>query len=266
MNTRSILFALACLALGVALGVAAVQQGWLDWLYKNLLFVLLAIFAGAVVLAFAGLGAYFALKWWVRRKLGIEGGLSGEKIVTGLADKLTNREALDATDAQDRMHSLAVNLGLYYVRSVAMQRYLLIIGGTFTAVVGLATVFLLHEQNKKLDLQTRQIEIQSQANTVASLLMEGTRRAALAGEQTAVFEAIRESAAAIRKDDDGKADRECAKVEPGDDTAHLRACWRKVERPDKSTIELVHLPDALYQRVRAHALRDTPFPLGCGLK
>lgn len=188
------------------------QRSWLDWLYAHLHYLLAAIILGAIALALLGALAYLALKWWIRHKLGIQGDLTGEQVVIGLADKLTNRDDMNSPTAQDRMHSLMVNLGLYYVRSVAMQRYFLVIGGTFTALIGIATVFLLNEQNKKLDVQTEQIRLQSQANTVASLLMEGTRRAALSAEQTALFADIRAEATAMRENNDSKANRACEKV------------------------------------------------------
>lgn len=243
------------------------QRSWLDWLYAHLHYLLAAIILGAIALALLGALAYLALKWWIRHKLGIQGDLTGEQVVIGLADKLTNRDDMNSPTAQDRMHSLMVNLGLYYVRSVAMQRYFLVIGGTFTALIGIATVFLLNEQNKKLDVQTEQIRLQSQANTVASLLMEGTRRAALSAEQTALFADIRAEATAMRENNDSKANRACEKVyekAPLVTRAFFiafRSCWREVELPRAGKIELVHLSDDLFQRVRAYALRATPYPI-----
>ncbi len=254
MNFRVLVLILACIGIGIAIGMVAMQREWLDWIVEHLPFLLAVIILSAFVLALAGWLAYLILRWWIRHKLGIKGDLNGEEIVVGLADKLTNRNELQAPDVQDRLHSLVVNLGLYYVRSVAMQRYFLLIGGTFTVLIGMATVFLLYEQNRKLDIQTEQIRIQSQANTVASLLMEGTRRAALSAEQTALFADIRTEAAAIRMDDAGKAERKC----PDSERAY---CWREVELPDKTKIELVHLSDDLFQRVRAYALRASPYPI-----
>jgi hypothetical protein len=190
MNLRPFLFAFACICVGLALGIAAMQQAWFDWVYDHLPMLLAGLVLITLVLGLAGVLGYFILIWWIKHKLNIKGELTGEQVVVGLADRLTNRESIESPDAQERIHSLMVNLGLYYVRSVAMQRYFLIIGGVFTTLIGMATVFLLYEQNKKLDIQTRQIEIQSQANTVASLLMEGTRRAALASEQTELLSDI----------------------------------------------------------------------------
>lgn len=267
MNFRVWLSSVACVLAGVAIGITAMQRSWLDWLYAHLHYLLAAIILGAIALALLGALAYLALKWWIRHKLDIQGDLTGEQVVIGLADKLTNRDDMNSPTAQDRMHSLMVNLGLYYVRSVAMQRYFLVIGGTFTALIGMATVFLLNEQNKKLDVQTEQIRLQSQANTVASLLMEGTRRAALSAEQTALFADIRAEATAMRENNDSKANRACEKV---NENAHLfnrafstqfRSCWREVELPFGRKIELAHLSNDLIQRVRAYALRATPYPI-----
>jgi hypothetical protein len=255
MNLRILLSSVACVLAGVAIGITAMQRSWLDWLYAHLHYVLAAVILVSIALALLGALAYLVLKWWIKRKLDIEGDLTGEQVVIGLADKLTNRDDLDSPTAQDRVHSLMVNLGLYYVRSVAMQRYFLVIGGTFTALIGMATVFLLNEQNKKLDVQTEQIRLQSQANTVASLLMEGTRRAALSAEQTALFADIRAEAIALRANDEGKASRTCEKVNENAPiftrvfSTEFRSCWREVELPIGRKIELVHLSDELIQRV-----------------
>lgn len=267
MNFRVLLSSIAYVLAGVAIGITAMQWSWLDWLYAHLHYLLAATILGALALALLGALAYLALKWWIRHKLDIQGDLTGEQVVIGLADKLTNRDDMDAPTAQDRMHSLMVNMGLYYVRSVAMQRYFLVIGGTFTALIGMATVFLLNEQNKKLDVQTEQIRLQSQANTVASLLMEGTRRAALSAEQAALFADIRAEATAIRANDEGKSNRACEKVNENAPlfarafSAQFRSCWREVELPFDGKIELVHLSNDLIQRVRAYALRATPYPI-----
>lgn len=261
MSLRNLILSLAYICVGVAIGVMAMQPAWFDWLYGNLHYLLAAIILGAMVLALTGALAYLVLKWWIKRKLDIEGDLTGEQVVIGLADKLTNRDAIDSPTAQERVNSLMVNLGLYYVRSVAIQRYFLVIGGTFTALIGMATVFLLYEQNKKLDVQTEQIKLQSQANAVASLLMEGTRRAALSAEQTALFADIRAEAKAIRENDGGKVIRKC-EVSPLEELPrHLRSCWREVELPEKRRIELVHVSEDLLQRIRAYSLRATPYPI-----
>lgn len=275
MNFRKLIFAFACIFTGILIGIVGIQKSWLNKIYEHFPVLISFFIIGLILLALASWFGYLILKLWIKHKLNINSDLTDEEVVIGVADSLTNRQQIDFPDTQDRMHSLMVSLGLYYVRSAALQRYFLVIGGSFTALIGVATMFLLYEQNRKLDFQTKQIEIQnekigiqtkqisiqSQANTVASLLMEGARRATKSSEQTALFAEIRDEVQAIRKLDGDKAARVCwdpsGKVAP----PPLRACWREVSLKNGTKLELVHLSENLFQRARAFAVRAKPYPI-----
>lgn len=240
----------------------AVHQRWLDWIYINIYLLVAALFISMMILAIAGALGFYALKAWLKNWTGIKEDLTPEQVVIGIADIITNRQNIDLPTAQDRAHSLSVTLGLYFVRSVVMQHYFLIIGGTFTALIGMTTVLLLNEQNKKLDEQTAQIRLQSQANVAASILMEGTRRAALSAEQSALFAEIRDEAAAILKNDQYKEGRVCRGPRIANSLVNdFNACWRRVTFPNDYTIELVHLPNELTQRAIIYSINAVPYPV-----
>lgn len=145
------------------------------WPYFAGVGALAIILAGAMVI-----GAVWGLNHLIRRSLGVAADMEPDEMVSALADHfLFNGADVETATSAEKQRAAAVNIGVWMFRRQVIQFYFgiaLAIGG---GLVGAATVFLLIEQNQKLEHQNSKLALQTDASVAQSLLLEGTRRAAL---------------------------------------------------------------------------------------
>lgn len=240
-------------------GIISSDDIFREWVLDNINLILLSIITFFISCSLLLLIIYYTIVVYFKMKYGIHDLNFPEIFAKEVFDILTNRENVSKPSLDDRLRSLSVNIAIYFLRSVALQKYFIVVGGFFTSVLGLLTVFLLNEQNKKIEIQSQQITIQtkqlvaqSQASTAASLLMEGTRRAALASELWSLLEDIRTEANIISENNQGKKFRYCK-------NDIREACWTEAaSRPPDA--EIVYLSNKLFERIRGVASLAKPYP------
>jgi hypothetical protein len=153
-----------------------------------------------IVVAVLILVIYQIAKIWLTRKFGINLSSDDQDMITGLVDQFSNPEGITEPTSEERQRGAIISLSLWMARRGAVQFYAWLVVTIMGGIVGTATVFLLYEQNKKLDSQNQQIILQTQANIAASILLEGSRRASLSQGMQDLFKDIRDEVSQITKD------------------------------------------------------------------
>ncbi|MDU9006882.1 pentapeptide repeat-containing protein [Sedimentitalea todarodis] len=200
---------------------------------------------------------YLILKRFLQRKLGAASLSDPQQMVTEVVDQLSNPNEISNPSSQDRQKGALISLALFFIRRSSLQFYawllVTVVGGT----IGAATIILLNEQNLKLDTQNErileqneQIVLQTQANIAASILLEGSRRAALSGGMDALFEEIRNEPLNIEKECNGVVEE---------------SCFRRVNVVDQwdeaSEAKVYYMSGALINKVTSFATTSTPYPV-----
>lgn len=148
-----------------------------------------------VTIGLALLGAYLYLRHRMRKLLGAEGRMSEAEIAAGLVDLVTTPQGITNPTPEDRQRAALVNAGAWLMRRQSMQFYFNVMVTVVGGLIGTATLFLLYEQNQKLEAQNTRIALQTDANIAQSILLEGTRRAALPSDMLRIIDDIRTEAA-----------------------------------------------------------------------
>ena len=235
--------AFAAFAVGVAVQAVLELEDIAQFLRVNMPWIIIALIAVLVVLG----AVLWATTVFLRRKahkyLQVEGTLSDEELVENVINQVTSPDTLSLS----AQNATLVSFGAWLLRREANKFYFNVTVTVMGGLIGTTTLFLLYEQNKLIFEQNRKITLQTDANITESVLLEGTRRAALAGDMESLFAEIR-----------GEAQRKL-----------MKPC--KNPRPDPclmtemtSQLDLISLSDRLSSRVRSFSLRNTPYRLAVG--
>lgn len=202
----------------------------------------LIVLAGLSILGLSILVGYFLILRKIKILLKTDEPLTEGEIAEGLIDLLTSTEGITNPTPRERQRAAFVNMGAWLMRRQATQFYfnatVTVVGG----LIGAATLFLLNEQNDKIDEQNRRIILQTDANVTQSVLLEGARRASGAQELSILLSDVRKA-----RNDNSK---ECNKLDEVD-------CWRWHNQSQEQKRRF--LPKLLQQRVKAFAQRSTPY-------
>ena len=244
-----LLLCLTCVALGAALK-ASFDTDEIAALAKALAPRVIAVLLAGLLLVLVGVWAGVLLaRRWARKALQADTNMTEAEIITGLVDHFTTPEGVPDPTPEERKRAAMVNLGLWLARRAAVQfsfnAMITVVGG----LVGAATLFLLYEQNVKLDEQNRRISLQTDANITQSVLLEGARRASLSADAANLFEAIRNVPEQIEE--------RCPNGAAQWDNVN---CWEW--RPGyKDLIKRYYVPSDLKFRIISFAQRNTPYRL-----
>lgn len=190
----TILLSIACLSIGFFGSFAIGNDVILSFIKDNAPLIATVLLAGLLILGLLLLTAYFILRRWVRRALGTRDRMTEEEIAAGLVDFVTRPDGVEDPSQEQRQKAALMNAGMFFMRRMANQFYFNVTVTVVGGLVGAATLFLLYEQNEKLDTQNTRIGLQTDANITESILLEGARRAALAQDLNTLIMTIREEA------------------------------------------------------------------------
>lgn len=242
------LLCLACATGGFAvsaiLGSDRIVSGLATWVPQ----VTAVLIAGLLLVLIGVWTGYSLTRRWAHKTLKTKTNLSETEMISGLVDHFTTPEGVSNPTPQDRQRAALVNLGLWLARREAVQfsfnATVTVVGG----LVGAATLFLLYEQNQKFDVQNQRITLQTDANITQSVLIEGARRAALAGDLTTLLADIREVT--------GSSSRR-----PNCQDGPI-PCWVvATENAPFGKRENLRLPDTLNESISSFLVRNTPYLL-----
>ena len=241
-----LLICFACVAAGFATKAALDNETIARFFHEYAIWIAVAATTGLMSLGVMLLLGYHYVQHRLRKLLKADSRLTEAEIATGLVDVFTTPEGVSNPTAADRQRAALINAGTWFIRRQAAQFYFNVTVTVLGGLVGTATLFLLYEQNQKIDLQNEKITLQTDANITESVLLEGTRRAALSGDMSNLFEAIRRA----HYDDQGvRIERECLTRGP------FESCWQNTG----FGTALFHLPPDLKSRVSSFAQRNTPY-------
>lgn len=237
-----VLIGTACFALG--LGVQALYDvddvaGFLkDHLGRIFFIALIALVMLAILL-------FVFYRWAIglaRKRIGAADDIDAPDIVAGLWDSLISTDGVTNPTPEDQRRAAFVSLGAWFLRRQIRVFYYTITVAVLGGLIGSATLFLLYEQNRKLDIQNRQITLQTNAAIVQSIMLEATRRTTLSiSNQTLLSDIARAP---------GDTGRTCQENGP------KTSCWEIV-----GNTRFFHLPANLQARVQTLAKRSTPYYL-----
>lgn len=250
------LFGLACAVGGFAAKTGLENEKIAQFFRDHGSWIIVTAVAGLLLLgATLGLGYVYA-RSRLQKLLKVDTPLTEMQIAEGVVDILSSPEGITNPTPQDRRRAAVVNAATWLMRRQASQFYFNVTVTVMGGLIGTATLILLYEQNLKIELQTAKVEeqnrrltLQTDANIVQSVLLEGARRTSFAGEMTALLTDIRTVIAAkdIRNDQNW-----CSVERPVVD------CW--VITPSENG-PLFHLSDDLTSRISAFIQRSTPYRL-----
>lgn len=204
-----------------------------------------AVAVSSLMVVAAALAAiYLYIRYRLRRLLNVNETLTDTQIAEGLVDILTTPQGISNPTPEERKRAALINAGTWLIKRQAMQFYFNVVVTVLGGLIGSATFFLLYEQNNKLDLQNDKITLQTDANIAESVLLEGSRRAALSSDMAALFQEIRLS-----------ADQGTSNCDGEDWTEHFD-CWTVDETGAKLYF---HLSEDLTARVNAFTERNPPY-------
>lgn len=237
-----LLICLTCACLGFATKAALENEVIAQTLRDYGVWISIFVIAGLLALGIGLALAYVIIRHRLRKLLNADGPMTEAEIAAGLVDALTSPQGVSDPTPEDRQRAALVNAGTWFMRRQATQFYFNVTVTVMGGLIGAATLFLLYEQNEKIDEQTRRITLQTDANVTQSVLLEGTRRAASAQELNILLGDIRTARATNT--------RECS---DGNDTD----CWRWHNQEEDQRRRV--LPPLLQQRAKAFAQRSTPY-------
>lgn len=218
------------------------------------------IVVGALIglaLVFTALvAAYLLIARFLRSKLKTGADDSDVDMLKGVVDSFTNIDAVENPSSDEQMRSAQVSLGLFYLRSRMRGFYFSLVVSIGGGMVGLATVFLLSEQNRKLEIQNERIKLQTEAGIIQSVLVEATRRAALGQEMANLFQDIRDESEAFRASE--AAGEQPAACASDSDASCAETVVRKVRGSSEKPM-VYRASENLQRRIRSFSLRNTPF-------
>lgn len=253
---RRIAFLSICIACGAgdfAAKAALENEIIAQFLRDNAAWIATLLVAGLAGLGLVLLLGYLYARHRLRKLLKADTPLTEAQIAEGLVDMFTTPDGVTNPTPQDRQRAALVNAGTWLMRRQATQFYFNVTVTVMGGLIGTATLILLYEQNQKIDLQNERITLQTDANITESVLLEGTRRAALASDMTALFADIR---AAVRRKNPRKDAHRCLPDRPRFETSF--DCWHIDEQSGAARF---HLSAELQARVTSFVQRNTPYRL-----
>lgn len=241
-----LILALLLLLVGFSLSVLINEDAVLVFLGKYGTLVLLSGIGFFLAISALLIATHFFVKWRVQKILKTDAKLSEIEIAEGLFDLFSTPDGSTKPTHKDKQRAAIVGIGGWAIRREATKFYFSATVTMFGGLIGAATLFLLAEQNNKIELQNQRIALQSDANIIESILLEGTRRASLASDKANLFEDIRIAVSRI--------ENQCVPV-----LGELENCW--ILQGKVSSKKIFHLPENLSARVKAFADRNTPYRL-----
>jgi hypothetical protein len=204
-----ILIAICLIALGYFFHAFYSHEAVVAFVSKNAPYIFVVAGGVAIGLIIVLVGAFLIIRHVLKKRLDVAITDDASVIVQKFADQVTNREGIESPNAQERMNSLIVSAGLFWLRREMLYATLRNVLLFIASVGGLLTVVLLYEQNQRIQLQTH-------ADISAALLTEGARRAALAQDLSRLFGELDKEIAEAKQENGEPI--ECDKERP-------RACW-----------------------------------------
>jgi len=234
-----ILGAIAIFTIGMAVQAALDLEDIAQFLRVYLPSIVITTIAGLVLL---GMGLWIVAVF-LRRKahnfLQVEDTLDDEELVKNVVQQLTSPDSL-SFNAQN---ATIVSLGTWLLRREAKQFYFNVTVTVMGGLIGTATLFLLYEQNKLVTDQNRRITLQTDANVVQSVLLEGARRTANSQELNTLLVDVRSAGEDILDECEGVGEAGCWRI------------WRHKGQQQRQ----LSLTEELQQRVEDFARRNTPY-------
>ncbi len=219
-----LLICLACVAAGFALKSGLDDKQVTDAIRAYGPWVAVVMLSGLLIVSVGVWTGYAYVRRLARKTLQGDINMTETEMVTGLVDHFTTPEDVANPTSEQRKRAGLINVGLWLARRQAIQftfnATVAVVGG----LVGTATLFLLYEQNRKIDLQNDRITLQTDANIAQSILLEGSRRAALSGDLANLLQDIRAERALILTRCPSAPIERCFRVDPGSNgevTYHL---------------------------------------------
>lgn len=248
-----LLICFACIAVGFTIKAALDNDAIAKFFSDYAFWIAVAALAGLLGLGATLLLGYLYARQRLRKLLTTDGVLSAAQIAEGLVDMFTTPEGVSNPTNADRQRAALINAGTWLMRRQAAQFYFNVTVTVMGGLIGTATLFLLYEQNQKIDLQNEKITLQTDADITESVLLEGTRRAALASDMSTLFQDIR---AASTKLNVQNPKSKC--IGPQLETPLACWLWAHDDRPGNA----VFIPSAeMRARIVAFAQRSTPYRL-----
>ncbi|MEM6760581.1 MAG: pentapeptide repeat-containing protein [Pseudomonadota bacterium] len=250
-----LLICLACAAIGFAAKATLENAAIAQFLRDNALVIAIILVAALAGLGIVLIAGYLYARARLRKLLNADGPLTEAQIAEGLVDHFTTPDDITKPTAADRQRAALVNAGAWLMRRQATQFYFNVTVTVMGGLIGTATLFLLYEQNQKIDLQNEKITLQTDASIAQSVLLEGARRAAFAGDMATLFADIRSEVASKPALDEANACLFDVFVN----------CWQtnrfEDERNAPSTIKRYRPSLELAARINAFARRNIPYRL-----
>lgn len=263
-----ILFSILAFSAGFVSKTALEYDQIVNFLRSNATIIIAGVLIFLIGIGLALCGALGLMHRWLTKKTGVTGSMEAHEMITGLVDYVTSPEGIRDPSPPERQRAAIVHLGLWLKRREVTQFYANLVIVTLGGLVGSATLFVLIEQNEKLGVQNElvtiqntlltdqnaKIELQTQANIANAILLEGTRRASLSQEMSALFEAIRKEVDEIEKRPNDK--RTCA------DPINPVSCQTITQKgsTDRPIFETRnHLSGTLTKRVINYAEQSMPY-------
>ncbi|MGJ8626525.1 MAG: pentapeptide repeat-containing protein [Sulfitobacter sp.] len=240
-----LLVCLTCIVAGFFLKAALENDDITRFLRDYGVWIAVWLIAGLVLLGLLLVVGYQILKRRASRLLGAGEPLSESQIVEGLWDSISTPDGVTNPTPQDRKRAAVVNIGTWFMRREISQFYFNVTVTVMGGIIGAATLFLLYEQNKKLDDQNVRITLQTDANIIESVLLEGARRASAAAGNLALMDAIRAAPTQITD--------QCPR---GLEVVSLN-CWKWLDQ-DKG-VKVFYPAEILSARIQAFAQSNSPY-------
>ncbi|WP_299195139.1 pentapeptide repeat-containing protein [uncultured Litoreibacter sp.] len=182
--------------------------------------------------------------------LGYDKELTENETADSIVELFEMQDELSTADRQARLQRVSVSLITWFLKREAARFYFTIAAAVVGGVIGLATLMLLSEQNKKIERQTQRIALQTDANIAQTILLDGVRQASTYEEILSLTSSISQTASTIED--------EC---DPGQLIAGIvpdSGCWA-LEGLRDSERRYVRLPPDLTSRILAFSRRSTPY-------
>lgn len=161
-SLTTILVAIIIFSVGFFTKTALETQLIIDFFAAHSTKIVFGVLILLVGIGFSLLTVFCVARWFVKYRLGIDAGMHGTEIVVGLVDLLTTSDGIRNPSSQERQRAAVINAGLWWTRRGALQFYAWLLVTIMGGLIGAATLFLLHEQNGKLDEQTLQLSAQNE--------------------------------------------------------------------------------------------------------
>lgn len=192
--------------------------------------------ASLIALGMVFLIAFALIRYRVKKLLKSDASMSEIDIVTGLVDFVTSPVGVENPTPAERQRAAIVNFGSWLMRREGMQFYLSVTIAVMGGLIGSATLFLLYEQNQKIDEQNRRITLQTDANVTQSVLLESARRSSNVQELNALLVDISNTMESISKDCHDDTDVACIRRQTASNNGRLLIPTENLDRRIKSFV------------------------------